>query len=198
MYTVGIDEAGRGALAGPVVVAVVAIPSSFTSRVRTLPRLRDSKKLSPIQRNVWFDYIKNTHDIFYTSARVYPGPIDRKNISVSANIAASRALDRMFERFGIHPRLIMLDGSLYLHSTSHSDLNAKTIIRGDEKFVSIKLASIVAKVTRDTYMIRLNKKFPAYEFPRHKGYGTELHRSLINTHGPSSAHRLTYLKNWVE
>jgi len=198
MHTVGIDEAGRGALAGPVVVAVVAVPIGFSSRVSNLPRLRDSKKLSPAQRNVWFDYIKNTPGIFYTSARVYPRPIDRKNIAVSANIAASRALDRMLERSKIRPRSIMLDGSLYLHSTHHRDLHAKTIIRGDERFISIKFASIVAKVTRDAYMTRLHKKFPAYEFPRHKGYGTELHRTLIMTHGPSNAHRLTYLKNWVE
>jgi len=84
------------------------------------------------------------------------------------------------------------------HNKEHQNLPTRTIIRGDEKFVAIKLASIVAKVTRDSYMVRLHNRYPEYEFPRHKGYGTSLHRDMIVKYGPSDAHRLTYLKNWVE
>lgn len=195
MYTIGIDEVGRGALAGPVVVAAVALPKGFSPRLKALPPLRDSKKLSHIQRSVWFDYVKSNPNIFYTSARVYQGPIDKRNIARAANVAASRTLDRLLTRFPVKEYSIFLDGSLYLHNLHHRDLGARTIIRGDQKIISIKLASIVAKVTRDTYMTRLHKKYPHYGFPRHKGYGTELHRAMIKKHGTSSVHRLTYIKN---
>jgi len=198
MYVIGVDEAGRGALAGPVVVGVVAIPKGFSPSKATLPPLRDSKKLSAHQRNIWFDYIKTHPDIFYTSASVYQASIDKKNIAKSANVAASRALDRILGRHVFTANSILLDGSLYLDSPRHNALHARTIIRGDQKFICIKLASIVAKVTRDGYMIRLHKKYPVYEFGRHKGYGTEIHRNMIQKHGPSDSHRLTYLKNWLE
>jgi len=183
MYTIGIDEVGRGALAGPVVVAAVALPKGFYPRQVGLPPLRDSKRLSHRQRVIWFDYLKAQPEVFYASARVYQSQIDRKNIARAANIAASRALDRMLEYFPIDEFSIFLDGSLYLGSTRHKDLRARTVIRGDEKFISIRLASIVAKVTRDAYMTRLNERYPAYEFPQHKGYGTELHRAMIRKHG---------------
>lgn len=195
MYSLGIDEVGRGALAGPVVVAVVAVPKGFYPRSKLLPPLRDSKRLSPRQRIIWFNYIKARPDIFHSTARVYQGLIDRKNIAIAANIAASRALDRIIEQNSISPFSISLDGSLYLHKADHKKFAARTIVRGDEKFVSIKLASIVAKVTRDAYMVRLGNQYPDYQFPRHKGYGTLLHRNMIKKHGPSRVHRLTYIKN---
>lgn len=198
MYVLGIDEAGRGALAGPVVVGVVAIPRGFSPKSAALPPLRDSKKLSARQRNIWFDYIKMHPDLFYASARVYQASIDKNNIAKSANVAASRALDRILGRHVFTANSILLDGSLYLDSSGHKALHARTIIRGDQKFICIKLASIVAKVVRDGYMVRLHEKYPAYEFARHKGYGTELHRNMIQEYGPSDSHRLTYLKNWLE
>jgi ribonuclease HII len=194
MHTLGIDEAGRGALAGPVVVAVIAIPKGFYPRGNTLPPLRDSKKLSPLQRGVWMDYIKNHDDLFYATARVYQGLIDRRNISISSNIAASRALDRIIAQNPVKPGSILLDGSLYLHKPSHKEFDSRTIIKGDEKFTAIKLASIVAKTTRDAYMVKLGGRYPEYEFERHKGYGTLLHRNRIKKHGVSEVHRLTYIK----
>lgn len=195
MYILGIDEAGRGALAGPVVVGVVAIPKGFSPKSAALPPLRDSKKLSARQRNIWFNYIKTHPDIFYASARVYQVSIDKNNIATSANVAASRALNSILGHHVFTVNSILLDGSLYLDSPAHSALHARTIVRGDQKFICIKLASIVAKVTRDGYMVRLHKKYPVYEFGRHKGYGTEIHRNMIQEYGPSDPHRLTYLKN---
>ena len=195
MYTIGIDEAGRGALAGPVVVSVVALPKNLKLPRGGMPPLRDSKRLSRNYRKEWLNYIKSNPDIFYASARVYQGPIDRKNIAKAANIAASRALDRLLEELPRKNYSVLLDGSLFLASRNHRDIGARTIIRGDEKYASIKLASIVAKVTRDEYMIRLHKKYPDYEFPRHKGYGTKLHKLRIKKHGICDAHRLTFIKN---
>ena len=194
-YTIGIDEVGRGALAGPVVVAAVALPRGFYPRSKDLPPLRDSKRLSHRQRVVWFNYLKESPNVFYASARVYQGPIDRINIARAANIAASRALDRVILNSDIDDFSILLDGSLYLGHKSHVDFPARTITRGDEKFISIRLASIVAKVTRDAYMTKLRAKYPAYGFEVHKGYGTKRHIAKIRKYGPSDAHRLTYIKS---
>lgn len=193
MYTVGIDEAGRGSLAGPVVVAAVAIPYGFYPKDKTLPPLRDSKQLSPKQRDEWFLYIKSEPNIFFSSGRVYQSRIDAQNIAWAANLAASRALDGVMVNLKQKKFRVILDGSLFLGSKDHAHLKPRTIIRGDEKFVSIKLASIVAKETRDAYMRRLHKKFPEYEFEEHKGYGTKLHKARIKKYGPSHFHRLTYL-----
>ena len=148
MYTIGIDEVGRGALAGPVVVAAVALPKGFSPQLKNMPPLRDSKKLSGSQRVEWFNYLKSHPDIFYTSARVYQGKIDEKNISRAANIAASKALQKLLDQSPDRKFSKILDGSLYLHRDSHKSLNSRTVVRGDEKFTSIKFASIVAKVTR--------------------------------------------------
>ncbi len=196
MYTIGIDEAGRGALAGPISVGVVLIPKGFYPRLSSLPKLRDSKKLSAKQRALWFNYIKNDKRIVYATARVYPRTIERINISNSANLAASRAFERLIKNSHINLRNvnIFLDGGLYLGLKIHKRLNTKTVIRGDEKIVAVKLASIAAKVTRDDYMIKLQKKYPMYSLARHKGYGTSLHFNSIGKYGPKKIHRLTYLK----
>lgn len=199
MYIIGIDEAGRGSLAGPVVVAAVLTPKNFYPKRAALPKLRDSKKLSSIQRQVWFKYLKSHPKVFYATARVYPRKIEKLNIASCANIAALKVFNNLIARYRIRDIRyvsILLDGSLYLGSKRKQPNFAKTIIRGDEKFISIKLASIVAKVTRDNYMISLHRKYPLYRFDRHKGYGTALHRNRINRFGPAQTHRLTYLKNY--
>ncbi len=181
-------------MAGPVVVAAVLVPRSFYPRPSSLPRLRDSKKLNPGQREAWFKYIKGHPAISYTTARIYPRRIEKFNIARCANLAAARA----FQRLNLTPKniSIFLDGSLYLGSRPNQPSFARTITKGDEKFVVIKLASIIAKVTRDRYMIKLHQKEPLYRFNLHKGYGTRLHRSLIRRHGPAEVHRLTYLKKY--
>src|SRR3989344_4027271 len=202
-HIIGIDEVGRGALAGPVVVAAVAIPKGLalslpkgsSMRLKDMPPLKDSKQLSHSQRTKWLNYVKSDPHIFYASARVYQGKIDKKNISRAANIAASKALQRLLDQSPVKKFSVILDGSLYLYDANHKKLSSRTIIRGDERFISIKLASIVAKITRDEYMTRLHKKYPEYEFGRHKGYGTKLHKSMIKKHGVRDTHRLTFIKN---
>ena len=194
-YIIGIDEVGRGALAGPVVVAAVALPKGFSPRRNNMPPLKDSKQLSHSQRTKWLNYVKSDPHVFYASARVYQGKIDKKNISRAANIAASKALQRLLDQSPVKKFSVILDGSLYLYDANHKKLSSRTIIRGDERFISIKLASIVAKITRDEYMTRLHKKYPEYEFGRHKGYGTKLHKSMIKKYGVRDTHRLTFIKN---
>ena len=213
MYIIGVDEAGRGALAGPIVVAAVLVPKKIYLKSVKLPKLKDSKKLSPIQRQAWFSYLRNHPRIIYTTARVYPRRIENINIAKAANIASSRALIRLLKFFEPPSNCrVFLDGSLYIENKNFppkapayrtgrdsppaKKLKIRTVIRGDEKFVSIKLASIIAKVTRDNYMIGLHRKYPRYQFHLHKGYGTLLHRNRINRFGPAEVHRLTYLKKY--
>jgi len=201
---IGIDEAGRGSLAGPVVVAAVSVPKEFYPRSATLPKLKDSKKLNPTQRLIWFHYIKNHPRISFTTARIYPRKIEEINIANCANLAALRCYNKIAgfinetsaKEADYSDSAVFLDGSLYLGGKKSQPSFAKTVIRGDEKFVVIKLASIIAKVTRDRYMTRLHEKQPLYRFNLHKGYGTALHRALIRKHGPAETHRLTYLKNY--
>src|SRR3989344_7067141 len=178
MYTIGIDEVGRGSLAGPVVVAAVALP-----RGTKFKSLKDSKKLSAKKREEWFAYIKGQgkkHGISYAVARVYPKGIDTINISGAANLAAKRSFLRLLEVLGGKKQKdlkIFLDGGLYLsrEKVFLKKFYPKTVIKADEKINAVKLASIVAKVTRDRYMIKLHEYYPRYGFDIHKGYGTKSH-----------------------
>ncbi|MBI2592635.1 MAG: ribonuclease HII [Candidatus Colwellbacteria bacterium] len=202
MSIIGVDEVGRGALAGPVVVAAVILPSNFTTKGRrfSVP-LKDSKKLTPRSRELWFEYVKNRAEILYATSRVYPRRIERINISKAANVAASRALGILERKsgFGVKDYKILMDGGLYLAKNLKSKpKEIRTIIRGDEKFNAIKLASIVAKVTRDRYMVKLHKDYPVYKFNLHKGYGTKDHIRAVRRHGPCDVHRLTFLTKYTK
>ena len=198
MHTIGIDEAGRGALAGPVVVAAVAIPPGFKYRIKGLPKLKDSKQLSSSQRELWYHYIFNVKGVFTHASRAYQGQIDQKNITRSANIVASRAAEGVALDIGkrLKSFKILLDGGLYLGSATHRCIKASTLIRGDERIVAFKLASIVAKVTRDRYMRKLALRYPEYGFEVHKGYGTKRHFRALKKFGISEVHRLTYLTGY--
>ena len=189
---IGIDEVGRGALAGPVVVA-----AAFVSRgicfPRALGKLRDSKKLSAKQREAWFTHVADHPKILFASARVYPRGVERMNISRAANVAAKKAHAKLVAMTGAKKAGVFLDGGLFLGNGAQPDY-AQTIIKGDEKIQAVAIASIVAKVTRDRYMVRLAKRYPAYGFDLHKGYGTAAHRAAIKKYGSTSAHRATFLK----
>ncbi len=199
MSIVGIDEVGRGALAGPVVVAAVLVPKRLRIKNKLSGKLRDSKKLTPKAREAWFEYLKNESRIFYAISRVYPRGIEEKNIAKSANLAAWRAFSRLAaaEDIKIADYKVVLDGGLFLAKPlSPKPKTLKTVIKGDEKFNAIKLASIVAKVTRDRYMVKLSRLYPAYGFDIHKGYGTKRHLKAIRKHGVTKVHRLTFLKKY--
>jgi len=194
-YVIGIDEVGRGSLAGPVVVAAVSIRSGHAISNSRLGRLRDSKHLTRKQREGWSRHFKNHPQVTHMIARVYPRTIERINISRAANTAASRAFQRLSECNGFtrSNHKIFLDGGLFLGRDKNFP-NAKTVVRGDQKIPAIKIASIIAKVSRDRFMKRLAMRYPKYGFEIHKGYGTELHRKALKKHGPSNAHRLTFLR----
>jgi len=204
-YLVGIDEVGRGALAGPVTVAAVLLPRHFRFPISNFQaKLKDSKQLTPKQRQMWFQYIKEQPRIIYAIARISPKIIDRINISRAANLAATRVFLKLAASqrgLGIRSK-VFLDGGLYLCvnpllSSKNPPISASTVIRGDEKINAIKLASIVAKVKRDQYMKKLHYRYPQYGFDKHKGYGTKEHLEAVKKHGPSEAHRLTFLRKYI-
>lgn len=192
-FVIGIDEVGRGSLAGPVVIAAVRLPRSFRVPVKQLGKLKDSKQLSPQQREAWFSYFVSRTDIEYQVARIYPRTIERINISNAANRAAFRAYLRL-TKIESPASKVYLDGGLYLGTKKISQAHrAKTIVKGDEKIPAIAAASIIAKVIRDRFMVRLAQKYPGYGFEVHKGYGTLRHREALAQFGISEVHRLTFL-----
>jgi ribonuclease HII len=189
---IGIDEVGRGPLAGPVCVAAFMLKG----KLNTTLKLKDSKKLSQKQRELWFKKIsllkkegKCDFALTYVSAQA----IDKIGISKAIKKALETSLQKLVDTHALHVRTrILLDGGL---KAPISFSNQKTIIKGDEKEQSIALASIVAKVSRDRLMVRLAKKHASYGFEFHKGYGTSLHYQQLKIHGMSPIHRRTFLKN---
>jgi len=179
---IGIDEAGRGPLAGPLVVGAVLIKLSGR---RVLKGIKDSKKLSSDQREKWFKILKDEFECH--TASVSAEVIDRIGISKATSLAVKRVL----KRFSKKPDLVLLDGLLFAPEI----YKQKTITKGDEKEPVIGAASVVAKVTRDKKMVSLHKKFPKYGFDRHKAYGTRLHRNMIKKNGISKIHRKSFCKN---
>ena len=174
----GIDEAGRGPLAGPVVAAAVILPSKVN-----IPGLNDSKKLSANKREELFPKIQEI-SVAFGLAVVDQKVIDKINILQAARLAMKQAV----ETLKITPGLLLIDGNQKIDST----LNQWAIVKGDSRSLSIAAASVLAKVTRDRIMDGYHKLYPQYEFNRHKGYGTRLHRNLIQEHGPCPIHRSTF------
>ncbi|MDD5152417.1 MAG: ribonuclease HII [Candidatus Pacebacteria bacterium] len=201
VYTVGIDEVGRGPLAGPVAVGAVLIDKKHQKQVaRLFPVVKDSKKLSHKKRVEWLAKIKGAEEkgfLVSAVAFVSSSEIDRAGLSKAIRKALQRALVGVRGKMKVNSPdsvLVLLDGGLYAPERYK---NQKTIIKGDEKELSIALASIVAKVTRDALMVKLGKKFPQYGFEKHKGYGTHLHYNMIKKHGLTPHHRKSFLKHLV-
>jgi len=198
-YLIGLDEVGRGALAGPVFVSAVLIPEKLKINNKKLGKIYDSKKLNPQKRFLWYKYLVNELKIQFCVSKIYSQKIDEINISSAANLAAFKCvLKIIINKNNLNPKnyKIFLDGGLYLKSKDFQKKffpNAKTIIGGDKKYNVIKMASIIAKIKRDKFMENLDKKYPQYFFNKHKGYGTKLHLKLIKTYGPTPIHRLTFL-----
>lgn len=196
-YVIGIDEAGRGPLAGPVAVGVVLLPADFDWKL--VPGVGDSKALSEKKREAVYQVAKTiaaaariTATVVFKKAK----EIDKRGIAVVIREALAEGLCVVLDQVGARPEdcLVLLDGGL---KAPAEFLQQETIIKGDAKEAVIGLASIYAKVTRDAYMGTLAKKpeFAKYELATHKGYGTEKHRTLITKYGLSKEHRVSFCKN---
>ena len=183
-YICGIDEAGRGPLAGPVVVGDVILPADSL-----IEGVNDSKKISEKKRERVFEEIVNTA-ISYSTGIVDQKTIDEINILNATKLAVKKAI----ESLEIKPDLILVDA---LTNIETFGIPYKSIIKGDAKEYSIAAASIIAKVTRDRMMLEWDKVFPEYGFAKHKGYGTAEHIQALKENSPCMLHRKTFIKNFI-
>ena len=188
-YLIGVDEVGRGALAGPVVVGVVAVPAGH--RFLRRADLRDSKRLSGSRRESWAREARGDKKIMIRTARVTAKVIDRINIKRAAELAARRGLKRILAKIGRDNNFrIILDGGIY---PSLKKVKTKTVNKADVNFKEVALASVIAKVERDKYMRKRGKIRPEYGFINHVGYGTKEHRRALRKTGISEIHRRSFL-----
>lgn len=197
MYTIGIDEVGRGPIAGPVVVCVCAVRKG-TEVLTLFPKgiLRDSKKLS---EKVRFSIVEQlqplvlSQDIFFGIGEVSAERLDEIGLTLAIKEALTHALYKVHTQGVPKDTFIFLDGSLKVDASYQQE----TIIKGDEKIQEIALASIIAKAYRDTLMKKMADAYPAYGFENHVGYGTKAHYEAIKINGPTPLHRRSFLKNLI-
>lgn len=178
----GVDEAGRGPLAGPVYAAAVILPTDCV-----IDGLNDSKKLSEKKREALFDIIREKA-VAYSIASASAREIDEINILQATFLAMSRAV----EGLQIKADYAIIDGN----RMPTLEIAGETLIKGDALCPSIAAASILAKVSRDRYMYELDRELPQYQFAKHKGYGTKLHYEMLEEYGASEHHRKTFLKSF--
>lgn len=186
-FVAGIDEAGRGPLAGPVVAAAVILDKTFIDNAEAtdaLREIRDSKKISPKKRKRVAENIK-THCPYIGIGICDNETIDRMNILQASFLAMKKALSELRSK----PEIILVDGKFRIPRCSYAQ---KTIPGGDEKIFSIAVASIMAKITRDEIMEELHLKYPNYDFDKHKGYGTKQHMDSLKRYGPCPLHRKSF------
>lgn len=188
-WVIGVDEAGRGPLAGPVAVGLVCAPEAFDFHA-AFPGLNDSKKLSEKRREAVFALLEErmtAGDLAYCVALPGADLIDKHGIAVVIRTAVAEGIKKLVPAEGEYK--VWLDGAL----RAPSRYVQETVIGGDALIPAIMLASIAAKVTRDRYMVKLSRKYPAYSFEKHKGYGTLEHYSRLAQYGPCAIHRRTFL-----
>ena len=178
----GVDEAGRGPLAGPVCAAAVILPPDVD-----IPGLNDSKKLSDKKRRELFPVIKECA-IAYGIAFADHHEIDEINILQATYLAMERALSQL----KVKPDIALIDGN----RAKNFGVPVQTVVHGDSLSASIAAASVLAKVTRDDYMLEMAEKYPQYGFKIHKGYGTKAHYAALREEGASPIHRMTFLKKF--
>ena len=177
----GVDEAGAGPLAGRVYAAAVILPQGWDH-----PYLNDSKRVTPRRRDLLYEAITQ-EALAWSVAWAEPEEIDAINILQARMLAMERAIQGL----SIPPDLALIDGNRSQGITAPN----QTVVKGDSKSASIAAASILAKVSRDHWMVRAAEEYPQYQFDRHKGYGTKLHYELLRQYGPSPIHRRSFLKN---
>lgn len=214
-FVVGLDEVGRGPLAGPVVAAAVCLAQNYRQRgilfsaapppasglsrkPPPISKIRDSKKLNAAQREKWYKILTEHPDVNWGVGIVSHKIIDKINIFQATKLAMRLAIKNLtsqppFKRrtrgVKFKPDFLLLDGSFFLDGILVSQ---KAVPKGDEKIVSCAAASIIAKITRDRMMIRFHNKYPQYGFDEHKGYGCQKHYRAIKKHGPCPIHRLSF------
>ncbi len=182
-FVAGVDEVGRGSIAGPVVAAAVILPKNSLLKDSGID---DSKKLTSKKREYLFNLITEIA-LAYSVAYIDNQTIDKINILKSTMCAMNKAI----EGLKIKPEFLLIDGNFF----SGSNIGHSTIIKGDEKCISISAASIIAKVIRDKYMSEVcHSEYPVYEFNKNKGYGVRKHIEAIKKHGISTYHRISFLK----
>lgn len=184
----GIDEVGRGPLAGPVVACAVIFDSGLIKNSKPggwQAKIRDSKKLSAAQREKWHKVLTECAKVKWAIGIVSEKIIDEINILEATKLAMEKAINKLV----LPPEFLLIDGNFTL---GKFDLNQKAVPQGDEKIVSAAAASIIAKVARDRMMAEYGVKYPEYDFARHKGYGTKKHIEAIKKFGPCPIHRRSF------
>ena len=176
----GVDEAGRGPLAGPVCAAAVILPRGLE-----IPGLNDSKKLSEKRREALYDVIVSSA-MAYGIAFADVEEIERLNILHATFLAMNRAIAQL----SVRPELALIDGN----RDSDIEVPSRCIVKGDSRCADIAAASILAKVTRDRYMIKMAEQYPQYGFEQHKGYGTKQHYAALREYGATPIHRMSFLR----
>ncbi len=188
----GLDEVGRGPLAGPVVAGGVCLIANIEIPEEIVKQVNDSKKLTSKKRKVIIEKIKKIPGIEFVIAETSEKEIDRVNILQATLNAFRKVVLLLEEKIGKKPSLILIDGNKKILNLD--GYKQETVTRGDLKIFSIALASIVAKEYRDDLMIKYSKKYPKYFFEEHKGYGTKKHYEMIDLFGSCDLHRKTFLK----
>jgi ribonuclease HII len=182
LWVAGIDEAGRGALAGPVAAAAVVLPQ-IQSLVLELDGVRDSKKMTPVQRESWAGVIQNTA-VTWGIGLASAQEIDQMGISAATRLAATRAVHGL----SVYPDYLLVD---YIN-LPELPIPQISLVKGDMRSLSVAAASVLAKTTRDKILSDLDEKYPDYGLASHKGYGTAYHRKTIQQIGPSPIHRMSF------
>lgn len=193
---IGIDESGRGPLAGPVVAVAItgqkiSLPAGRHEFSKKFGKIKDSKKTSPKKREEIYDFLKVHPQIKWGMGRVSEKVIDKINIFEATKLAMRKALGELLKKEKKMKKKeieLLIDGNFGIDS----EFSERPIIKGDEKIFIISLASIIAKVDRDRMMLKYHKRYPQYGFDRHKGYGTELHVKMLKKYGPCQIHRKTF------
>lgn len=187
-YVVGIDEAGRGPLAGPVVSGAVLILEKDFKEIKKIESVKDSKKLSEKKREKVYLNLINNSKLKWGIGIVSEKIIDKINILEATKLSMIKAIEDLEKKNNFKVDFLILDGKMKINFNADQE----SIIKGDDKVFSISAASIIAKVTRDRLMIKYDQKYPQYNFKKHKGYGTKEHLDNIDKNGICKIHRKTF------